>query len=161
MAIIVKVLISLLAPVLTYTMDEAVEHAPVVIKEDAKDVFDFVYTPLTAVENPIDEEVLEIRRRFFEIVDRLKKEKVIKDTLELAIETNYEKLLVDEMADFFVVSLISDNIEGDILDEFHIQDEQFVIKIKRSPLHKCPRCWRYLAKEDGALCDRCEEAVNG
>jgi len=161
MAIIAKELISLLAPVLTYTMDEAVEHAPAVIKEDAKDVFDFVYTPLTAVENPIDDEILEIRKRFFEIVDRLKKEKVIKDTLELAIETNYDKLLVDEMADFFVVSLISDKIEGDVLDEFHISDEQFVVKIKRSPLYKCPRCWRYLAESEGELCTRCKEAING
>jgi len=161
MAIIAKELISLLAPVLTFTMDEAVEHAPSVIKEDAKDVFDFVYTPLTAVQNPIDEEILEIRSRFFEIVDKLKKEKVIKDTLELAIETNYDKLLLDEMADFFVVSQISDNIDGDVLDEFHISDEQFVIKIKKSPLHKCPRCWRYLAIEENGLCDRCAEVVNG
>jgi isoleucyl-tRNA synthetase len=161
MAVIAKELISLLAPVLTYTMDEAVEHAPKVIKEDAKDVFDFVYTPLVAVENPIDDEILEIRRRFFEIVDKLKKEKVIKDTLELAIETNYDKLLVDEMADFFVVSLINDKIEGEVLDEFHIQDEQFVIKIKKSPLHKCPRCWRYLAENEGELCERCDKAING
>ena len=34
------------------------------------------------------------------------------------------------MADFFVVSLVSDKIEGEVLDEFHINDEQFVIKIK-------------------------------
>ena len=160
MAIIAKELISLLAPVLTYTMDEAIEHAPKVIKEDKKDIFDFIYTPLVEVENPIDDEVLEIRRRFFEIVDKLKKEKVIKDTLELAIETNYDKLLVDEMADFFVVSLVSDKIEGEVLDEFHINDEQFVIKIKKSPLNKCPRCWRYLVKE-GEVCDRCSEVING
>jgi len=160
MAIIAKELISLLAPVLTYTMDEAIEHAPKVIKEDKKDIFDFIYTPLVEVENPIDDDVLEIRRRFFEIVDKLKKEKVIKDTLSLAIETNYDKLLVDEMADFFVVSLVSDKIEGEVLDEFHINDEQFVIKIKKSPLNKCPRCWRYLVKE-GEVCDRCSEVVGG
>jgi len=64
------------------------------------------------------------------------------------------------MADFFVVSLISDKIEGDVLDEFHISDEQFVIKIKKSPLHKCPRCWRYLAESEGGLCERCEKVVN-
>ena len=160
MAIIAKELISLLAPVLTYTMDEAIEHAPKVIKEDKKDIFDFVYTSLVEVENPIDNEVLEIRRRFFEIVDKLKKEKVIKDTLELAIETNYDKLLVDEMADFFVVSLVSDKIEGEVVDEFHISDEQFVVKIKKSPLNKCPRCWRYLVK-DGEVCDRCSEVIDG
>ena len=160
MAIIAKELISLLAPVLTYTMDEAIEHAPKVIKEDKKDIFDFVYTSLVEVKNPIDNEVLEIRRRFFEIVDKLKKEKVIKDTLELAIETNYDKLLVDEMADFFVVSLVSDKIEGEVVDEFHISDEQFVVKIKKSPLNKCPRCWRYLVKE-GEVCDRCSEVIDG
>jgi isoleucyl-tRNA synthetase len=161
MAIIAKNLITILAPVLTYTMDEAVEHAPAVLKEDAKDIFDFVYTPLAPIDNPIDEEILEIRRRFFEIVDRLKKEKVIKDTLELAIETNYDKLLNEEMAEFFVVSKIGDNIDGETLDEFHVGDEQFVIKIKKSPFHKCPRCWRYLAKDENSLCDRCEKVING
>ncbi len=161
MALIAKELIALLAPVLTYTMDEAVEHAPKVIKEDKKDIFDFVYTPLTKIENPISDEMLEIRSRFFEIVDKLKKEKVIKDTLELAIETNYDKLLVDEMADFFVVSLISENVEGEVLEEFHIEDEKFVIKIKKSPLHKCPRCWRYLSESENGLCKRCDEVING
>ncbi|WP_457563965.1 isoleucine--tRNA ligase [Caminibacter pacificus] len=161
MAIILKEMLPLLAPVLTYTMDEAVEHAPKVIKEDARDIFDFIYTPLAAVENPIDEDILEIRRRFYEIVDKLKKEKVIKDTLELAIETNYDKLLVDEMAEFFNVSMICDNIEGETLDEFHVGDEQFVVKVKKSPLHKCPRCWRYLSKEENELCERCQKALNG
>jgi isoleucyl-tRNA synthetase len=161
MAIILKELLPLIAPVLTYTADEAIEHAPKVIKEDAKDIFDFVYTPLVAVENPIDEEVLEIRRRFYEIVDRLTKEKVIKDTLELAIETNYDKLLKDEMAEFFGVSLLCDEIDGEVLDEIHIDDGRFVLKVKKSPFYKCPRCWRYLAKSEGELCDRCKEVVNG
>ncbi|WP_024786875.1 MULTISPECIES: isoleucine--tRNA ligase [unclassified Lebetimonas] len=161
MALIARGLVSILAPVLTYTMDEAVEHAPNVIKEDAKDVFDFVYTPLADVENPISDEILEIRRRFFELVDKLKKEKVIKDTLELAIETNYVELINEEMADFFVVSMIGDEIEGEEFGEFHTKDEQFVIKIKKSPLHKCPRCWRYLAKEEGGLCVRCNKVING
>ena len=162
MAIILKELLPLLAPVLTYTMDEAVEHAPKVIKEEARDIFDFVYAPLVAVENPLDEEILEIRRRFYEIVDKLKKEKVIKDTLELAIETNYDKLLKDEMAEFFNVSMICDNIEGEEIDKFHVgEDERFVVKIKKSPLHKCPRCWRYLAPEEGALCERCQKVING
>ncbi len=161
MAIILKELLPLLAPVLTYTMDEAVEHASDVVKEGAKDIFDFVYTPLADIDNPIDNEILEIRRRFYEIVDKLKKEKVIKDTLELAIETNYDKLLKDEMAEFFNVSLISDEVEGEVLDEFHIGENQFVVAIKKSPLHKCPRCWRYLAKEENSLCERCHKVMNG
>ncbi len=159
MAVIAQKLIALLAPVLTYTMDEAIEHAPKVIKEDAKDIFDFVYTPLANVENPIDDEVLAIRDKFYELVDRLKKEKIIKDTLELTIETNYDKLLKEEMAEFFNVSLICDDIPTESLEEFHIgEDERFVIKVKKSPLNKCPRCWRYLAEEN-ELCDRCKEVL--
>lgn len=161
MAIIAKELLSILAPVLTYTMDEAIEHAPKVIKEDAKDIFDFVYTPLVKVENPIDENILEIRKKFFEIVDKLKKEKIIKDTLELAIETNYDKLLNEEMAEFFVVSLIGNKIEAEKLESFHIEDERFVINIKKSSLYKCPRCWRYLSNNENELCSRCNEVING
>jgi len=162
MAIILKELLPLLAPVLTYTMDEAVEHAPKIIKEDKQDIFDFVYTPLTATPNPIDEEILEIRRRFYEIVDRLKKEKIIKDTLELAIQTNYDKLLKDEMRDFFNISLICDNIESEELEKFYVgEDDRFIVKIKKSHLHKCPRCWRYLAEKEGELCDRCDKVING
>jgi isoleucyl-tRNA synthetase len=143
-------------------MDEAVEHAPKIIKEDKKDVFDFVYTPLSAIENPLDEEILEIRRRFYEIVDKLKKDKLIKSTLELALETNYDKLLNEEMAEFFNVSLIEENIESDTLEKFYIgDDERFVVEIKKSPLYKCPRCWRYLAKDENDLCDRCKEVING
>ncbi len=162
MAVIAKELMSILAPVLTYTMDEAVEYAPKIIKEDAKDIFDFVYTPITAIENPLDDEILEIRRRFYEIVDKLKKEKIIKDTLELAIETNYDKLLKDEMAEFFNISLICDSLEGKVLDEFHVgEDERFVIKIKKSSLNKCPRCWRYLSENENELCNRCKEVISG
>ena len=106
--------------------------------------------------------MLEIRRRFYEIVDRLKKEKVIKDTLELAIETNYDKLLKDEMAEFFNVSILCDNVEGEMLDEFHVgEDERFVVKIKKSPLYKCPRCWRYLSEAENELCPRCKEVIGG
>ncbi len=162
MALIAQKLIALLAPVVTYTMDEAIEHAPKIIKEDAKDVFDLIYTPLSNIENPIDKEILEIRGRFYEIVDKLKKEKIIKDTLKLAIETNFDKLLTQEMAEFFNISLICDNIEGETLDEFHVgSDERFVIKIKKSPFYKCPRCWRYLSEKENELCSRCKEVMNG
>jgi len=162
MAVIVKELMTILAPVLTYTMDEAIENAPKVIKEDAENIFDFIYTQLVEIENPIEEEILDIRSRFYEIIDKLKKEKLIKDTLELAIETNYDKLLKDEMNEFFNVSLLSDSIEADKLEEFHVgEDDRFVVVIKKSPLHKCPRCWRYISEKEDELCDRCEEVING
>jgi isoleucyl-tRNA synthetase len=36
-------------------------------------------------------------------------------------------------------------------------------KVTKTTHHKCGRCWRHLPEvtEDGALCGRCEEVVNG
>ncbi|NPA12085.1 MAG: isoleucine--tRNA ligase [Epsilonproteobacteria bacterium] len=159
MAVILKEFLPLIAPVLTYTADEAVEHMPEALKE-GEDIFDYVYAPLSAVDNPIDDEILEIRRKFYEVVDKLKKEKVIKDTLELAIETNYDKLLKDEMNEFFNVSILSDEVEGEEIEKIYIgEDDRFVLIIKKSPYKKCPRCWRYLAVDE--LCERCKEVAGG
>jgi len=35
--------------------------------------------------------------------------------------------------------------------------------VVKTDQHKCGRCWRYLpeVEEDGDLCARCEEVVNG
>ena len=35
--------------------------------------------------------------------------------------------------------------------------------VQPTELHKCGRCWRYLpeVEEDGDLCDRCDEVVDG
>ena len=38
-----------------------------------------------------------------------------------------------------------------------------VLTVVKTDNHKCGRCWRYLpeVEEDGALCGRCEEVLNG
>ena len=43
MALIVKSLLTLIAPILTYTADEIVEYLPEVIRESKEDIFDFVH----------------------------------------------------------------------------------------------------------------------
>ena len=43
MALITKTLLTLMAPILTYTADEIVENAPAIIKGDAEDIFDMTY----------------------------------------------------------------------------------------------------------------------
>ena len=46
MAIITKALLPLIAPTLTYTVDEVMDYAPKIIKGEAKDAFDLVYEPI-------------------------------------------------------------------------------------------------------------------
>ncbi len=161
MALIAKTLLTLIAPILTYTADEILEHAPSVLKGDAEDIFDMVYENIPEVKSDFDAAYfIQAREKFYEIVDNLKKEKTIKATLELVIETSSDKVLALESVeaeDWFVVSGVSSLGEGESLGEFEIDDAKFIIK--KASLHKCPRCWKYQAKNEEALCERCQKVL--
>ncbi|MBX1176227.1 isoleucine--tRNA ligase [Campylobacter lari] len=165
MVLIARKLFALLAPSLTYTIDEALEHANVAIKENAKDVFDLLNKQGFDYEYKIEDELfIKSREKFFEIIDGLKKDKIIKSTLELSLQTSANELLsedLEEIADWFMVSAVESIDEQKALAEFKIDNIGF--KIVKSSLNKCPRCWKFLAKEDGCLCPRCngvEKAKN-
>lgn len=161
MVLITKTLLPLIAPVLTYTVDEAIENAPEIIKDSAKDVFDLVYKDL---EFSLDEEselAIKSREKLFEIIDLYKKNKEIKSTLELVIQTSSNEILsqdISEVADWYMVSDVTSLQDCEYLEEFKINDETF--RIVKSQRFKCPRCWKFDAKEDGGLCPRCERVMN-
>ncbi|WP_457594087.1 isoleucine--tRNA ligase [Hydrogenimonas sp.] len=163
MAVIARTLLPLVAPVLTYTCDELLEYAPAVIKREAEDVFDLRYEEIEKPETVLDEQyMIAAREAFFEIVDRLKKEGVIKQTLELALVTESEKLdtlTKKDAEDWFVVSGIAKTADGsEVLGEFEIGSDRFAIV--RASGHKCPRCWRFAAPQEDALCERCAKVLN-
>ena len=163
MAIIAKSLLTLIAPVLTYTADEIVEHAPKVLKNENEDIFDFEYESIKEIKSDFDEDyMLDARRKFNEIVDGLKKDKLVKSSLELVIETESKKVLdIDETEreDWFIISGVLKDIDSEVLGEFEVEGDLFYIK--RAKLHKCPRCWKYKALEENGLCDRCKRVLNG
>ncbi len=163
MALIAKSLLGLIAPVLTYTADEIVEHAPKILKEEKEDIFDFKYERLKEIKSDFDEEfMIEARKKFNEIVDSLKKEKIIKNSLELVISTKSSKVLnlpEVEREDWFIVSGVDENIGEKSLGSFEIDKEKFDIRL--SSFHKCPRCWKYKSKSENGLCDRCQKVVDG
>ncbi|WP_457599210.1 isoleucine--tRNA ligase [Hydrogenimonas sp.] len=162
MAMVARALLPLVAPVLTYTADELLEYAPKVIAGEAEDVFDLLYEPLPQLRTRLDERyMVAAREAFFEIVDRLKKEGTIKQTLELALVTQSEKLdslSAKDAEDWFVVSGISSSTEAEPLGVFEIEGDRFAIV--RASGHKCPRCWRFAAPKEEALCERCARVLN-
>jgi isoleucyl-tRNA synthetase len=162
MAIVTKGMLTLLAPVLTYTIDEVLEYAPKVIKDDAEDVFDLLFAPIEDVEVDFDEEYMtEAREKFFEAVDVLKKDKKIKATLELAISTNSQtitKLDAVDREDWFTISkVVSQNMDNE-LASFEVNGDKF--KILLADESKCPRCWKLRAKDEETLCERCNQVLN-
>ncbi|XOB62923.1 isoleucine--tRNA ligase [Campylobacterota bacterium DY0563] len=162
MAIILRKLISTLACILTYTMDELLEFAPSFIKGEAKDIFDFEKVILPEVESNLNEEILlSAKDKFSEAIDTLKKEKIIKSTLELEISTSCEEILAlerVEMEDWFLVSSITTEEQSDVLATFEIDDVKFTVaKAKKA---KCPRCWKFTSESEEHLCSRCESVLN-
>jgi isoleucyl-tRNA synthetase len=162
MAIILKKLISTIACILTYTMDELIEYAPSFIKGEAKDIFDFDRVELPEVESNLNEEILLLaKEKFSEAIDTLKKEKVIKSTLELEIYTTSKDILDLERVeaeDWFLVSSITSEAQEDVLASFEIEDVKFTVA--RAKDAKCPRCWKFTSKSEEELCSRCEEVLN-
>jgi isoleucyl-tRNA synthetase len=161
MASIAQKILALTAPILTYTIDEVLEYAPSVIKADAEDVFDLVYSPLQEVSVDFDSAYFkEARENFFEVVDTLKKEKKIKSTLELALHTTAEKILALESVDaedWFTVSHISSEKATEVLGTFSVGEDTYAIALATKA--KCPRCWKQKSEAEEKLCQRCSETI--
>ena len=163
MALIANSMLALIAPVLTYTADEIIEYAPDILKKDKKSVFEIEYEELPTVESNLNEEALiEIREAFYESVDRLKKEKVIKSTLEVEIIGDFDNMGITnskDLEDWFVVSGIKDSSDQERLATFKAIDKEYFIY--KASGHKCPRCWRFVSKAEDTLCDRCKRVIDG
>ncbi len=161
-ALITRALLPLIAPTLTYTIDEVMQFAPSIIKEGKEDVFDLIYKQVEFDDFlEFDEILIKSREKFFELIDALKKDKIIKSTLELVLQTSSNEILSNDIlgvADWFMVSDVDTLQSGEALAEFKINDEIF--RLVKSSKHKCPRCWKFNAKEPDELCPRCAKVMH-
>ncbi|MFR8440464.1 MAG: isoleucine--tRNA ligase, partial [Campylobacter sp.] len=161
-ALITRALLPLIAPTLTYTIDEVMEFAPQIIKEGKEDAFDLIYKPIEFDDFlEFDEILIKSREKFFELIDALKKDKIIKSTLELVLQTSSNEILSNDIlgvADWFMVSDVDTLQSDEALAEFKINDEIF--RLVKSSKHKCPRCWKFNAKEPDELCPRCAKVMH-
>ena len=160
MVLITKSMLGLTAPILTYTADEIIEYAPKALKGDMESIFDLEYQELPETKSFNDRLLLEAREKFLEIIDRLKKDKRIKSTLEVEIigDISIFPLKNKDLEDWFIISALSANSNRESLGEFSIEDKIF--KIVKASKYKCPRCWRFKSETKDKLCNRCKEVVN-
>ncbi len=162
MALISKAMLGLVAPVLTYTVDEILDYAPHIIKGDMESVFDLTYQEIPKVESSFNDKILiEAREKFAEAIDRLKKEKLIKSTLEVEIAGDisiFPLIYSKDLEDWFIVSALNDSCEGEEISSFKVEDKTFTIH--KASKAKCPRCWRYVSESEDTACERCQEVVS-
>lgn len=163
MSLIAKALLSLVAPTLTYTVDEALNSAPSAIKGDWSDVFSISEFKLD-FDFGIDASFLLASRELFnENIDKLKKDKVIKSTLELELVTDSRRILAlcdefgDDISDFYGVSAVVAKESNEVLCKFACDEANF--STQKASAFKCPRCWKLNASKADALCPRCEAVM--
>ncbi|MDD2369667.1 MAG: isoleucine--tRNA ligase [Sulfuricurvum sp.] len=163
MAIIARSMLGLIAPILTYTADEIFENAPAILKGTAHDIFDITYSSIEAVDSSWDDATMKvIREKFNEIVDGLKKDKVIKNTLELVISTTSECAKAMKKADieeYLVISKWCACELKDVLGSFEYEGDTFNIALATKA--KCPRCWKYHSEKEEMICPRCTNVISG
>ena len=136
------------------------DYAPSIVKGGAKDAFDLVYEPLKFEFDANEALLMASREKFFELIDALKKDKKIKSTLELTLQTTSGEILAldtEEVADLYMVSGVENFESGEGLCEFEVEGEKF--KIALASAHKCPRCWKFNTPAQDELCGRCAEVL--
>jgi isoleucyl-tRNA synthetase len=84
--------------------------------------------------------------------------------IELVVADGRDQFAIEEM-DFAEICIVSElSVTSEARD--YPQDSEFReawVGIEKTTNHKCGRCWRLLPEvtEDGGLCARCEDVVNG
>jgi isoleucyl-tRNA synthetase len=89
-----------------------------------------------------------LRTQVTETIEPLRRDKIIGSSLEAAVTVPDLLAASEELAELFIVSSVA---AGD------------AVTVAKTDHLKCGRCWRYLpeVKQDGALCARCEDVLNG
>lgn len=159
MAILAREILFCIAPILTYTADEALLYASEAITDggEIKGVFDLTRSQAKITRKPKAdfEELLEIKSAFESVLDGLKKEGKIKNSLELEIVSDFE---FGELDTWLIVSNVSKDALGEKLAGFEVAGKNFALHYAKQS--KCPRCWRYVSKSEECLCERCIGVLN-
>ncbi|WP_104743125.1 isoleucine--tRNA ligase [Helicobacter cinaedi] len=172
MVLLTQRLLHFIAPVLTYTANEAFSHASLAIKHnhlggEYKDIFElkrFACKDVYDLNLDVDFALLlNVRESFGEVLDNLKKQKSIKSSLEVELVYCGDSVLPKDFAlldKWLIVSRVYagrvDSADVNVLGKFEVQGHSFAIR--KAQMAKCERCWQFVV-ESGALCERCSAVV--
>ncbi|HYS55008.1 MAG TPA: isoleucine--tRNA ligase [Thermoanaerobaculia bacterium] len=168
---ILRGLVGVLAPVLSFTTEEIYEAMPGE-KEPSVHITELPRLPEIGIDVQAWDRLLVLREMVSKVLERARAVGQIGQSLEadIALHGNFSpksllgNLNVD-LAKFFIVSHVDfrppDEVIGDVVEIPGVG----TIAVTMSPARgkKCGRCWQYREEvtEEGGLCDRCQEVVDG
>ncbi|MDR2395157.1 MAG: isoleucine--tRNA ligase [Endomicrobium sp.] len=163
MFIICSIIIRLVAPILSFTCEEAFKELKRIDPSLPESVFlsDFpVENSKFILQSEILNKwnkILDVRSELLSVYEKLRQEKVIGSNLEAALEITYGKKYLDFFSDKSLVSLVLGS--WDIKLKQSNNEEDLVIKARKSEYKKCARCWKHIDNIVEDLCTRCSEAI--
>ncbi len=166
-AVVFKLLnesLRLMAPILSFTSDEAWEHLPKFAGKSASVHCELFPESEPAFSSLVDTEkwsqIMALRDRILKEIESARNDRLIGDSLEarvrLRLDPAWHDLAQKELQLFKLILVVSD------IDLQAAPQEE--IRIERMIGSKCPRCWnRFPAQAgqgDDTLCPRCQTVVN-
>jgi isoleucyl-tRNA synthetase len=136
------------APILCFTAEE-VWQARFPSEDGSVHFLEWPDVPATPGDDGVSAvwaQVRALRAQVTEAIEPLRREKVVRSSLEAEVAVPALPVTPDALAEAFIVARVS---QGD------------AIAVTRTDYHKCGRCWRLLPEvaQDLDLCDRCESVV--
>ena len=164
-------LLRLLAPIMSFTCDEAYSHLAHRTEESI-----FLCGLPEARPAAIDETllkdfetVLAVRSDVQKVLEAARRDKLIGSPLEakvtLAAQGGHLEFLKRHGADLPAIFIVSrvDLVSGPLAGAVKGETQEIEIKVERAPGEKCPRCWNYSLEIDASrpVCSKCAEALAG
>ncbi|RLA79926.1 MAG: isoleucine--tRNA ligase [Deltaproteobacteria bacterium] len=163
---VLKGLLRLMAPILSFTAEEAWGHLP---KEEGDPESVHLTSFPTVDEELLDEalgerweKLLEMRERVTKALEEARREKLIGHSLDARVvikapsdEISFLEGFGEELRDILIVSQVELR-----------RDEGVAVEVKKAKGSKCARCWLYdegvgSSPEYPDLCPRCQEVMSG
>jgi len=160
MAVIFNGLTAWLAPILSFTAEEAWSYRPEDVFEDTESVHLRTFPDVPTVWENKElaaqwESVRKARKKVLEAIEPMRANKELGSSLEarphLSVSKEEKEIFSKlHMADICITSQI-DYEEG----------PEFTVTINKAEGEKCQRCWKILPEvsENGGLCNRCHDVV--
>lgn len=153
-------LVKMFAPILSFTADEAWCFAPwnigsaeACVHLENWPTVDERWKTISSEAADV-EELMKFKALANDQLEQLRSAKTIGQSLEGSLtfqgkDVELLKKYVDALPEIFIVSQV------------HIEqaDGEITVLADRAKGHKCPRCWRYTAQNEGEICERCAGVV--
>jgi isoleucyl-tRNA synthetase len=145
MDVLFHALVRYAAPVLCFTAEE-VWQTRFPDAEGSVHLLEWPVLPIAGAVAANWAEIRVLRNQVNEAIEPLRREKIVRSSLEADVTVPVLPLDPLDLAEVFIVASVVSGKD---------------IVVARTDYHKCGRCWRLLPEvaEDGALCHRCDEVV--